>query len=347
MALPDSFSFGTDPAQLLTRFLGTRSYSQVAVLADENTRRLCYPLIGAVLPAHHLFTLPAGEQHKTLGTCEKVWGFLTDAQLDRHALVVVVGGGVPGDLGGFCAATYKRGIDFVLMPTTLLAQVDASIGGKLGIDFRHLKNHLGVFREPAGTLICPAFLSTLPDRELRSGYAEVIKHALIADRVLWEQLTARASWQAGNWSELVPASVDIKQRVVFQDPSEKGLRKILNFGHTIGHAIESAALEEGTSLFHGEAIAIGMICESYLSTKKGLLPKASLEAITHYLRMVFGTIPLPAEERVLELIQQDKKNKGGKILAALLQEIGHAVWDVEISTHDVSDALNHYSTNHT
>lgn len=342
MALSDHIAFSPSPAELLHLFFSSRSYSHVAVLADANTHSHCYSKIQGALPPHQLFVLPPGEQHKTLATCERVWHFLTELEMDRHGLVVVLGGGVLGDLGGFCAATFKRGIAFVLMPTTLLAQVDASVGGKLGIDFRHLKNHIGVFQEPVSTLISPAFLNSLPERELRSGFAEVIKHGLIADKNLWNDLTAQADWRISNWLPVIRRSVEIKAAVVSQDPTEKGIRKILNFGHTIGHAVESAALEAGSPLYHGEAVAVGMICEAYLSSKKGLLPNPAMKKITHYLRSIYGKVVLPNEERILTLIQQDKKNIGKRILAALLKEIGQAVWDVEISVADVAESMDFY-----
>ncbi len=342
MALPNHIVLSQNPAELVSQFFVHHRYSQVAVLADAHTHVHCYPQIQAALPPHQLCVVPAGEEHKTLATCERVWGFLTDLAMDRHGLVVVLGGGVLGDLGGFCAATYKRGIAFVLVPTTLLAQVDASVGGKLGIDFRNLKNHIGVFQPPASTLISPAFLKTLPERELRSGFAEVIKHALIADNKLWTQLIKLPDWHAIDWLSVIRTSVEIKCRVVDQDPTEKGIRKILNFGHTIGHAVESAALEAGMSLYHGEAVAVGMICEAYLSSKKGLLPDPAKATITDYLRSVYGTVLLPDEARVLALALQDKKNQGGRILAALLKETGQAVWDVEISATDVAEAMDFY-----
>jgi 3-dehydroquinate synthase len=344
MALPKHIVLGAEPTTLLIDFFASSRYSQVVVITDQHTHKLCYPRIQSALPAHSVCTVPAGEDHKTLATCMEVWQFLTDRQLDRHGLVVICGGGVLGDLGGFCAATYKRGVDFLLMPTTLLAQVDASVGGKLGIDFQHLKNHLGVFKEPVTTAISPAFLATLPERELRSGFAEIIKHALIADGALWKELTTVPDWRTHNWLSVVQTSVEIKYRVVEQDPTEKGLRKILNFGHTIGHAIESAALQEGISLLHGEAIAIGMVCEAYLSSQKGLISATATEAIRGYLQSIYPKMQLPNSNRVLMLVQQDKKNRDKKILAALLKEIGQAVWDVEISPEEVVESLSYYQT---
>jgi 3-dehydroquinate synthase len=256
-----------EPNVLISDFFARVSYSQVVVLADENTAAHCYPLIVKNLPSHQLITLKAGEEQKNLTTCTQVWEALTNHRLDRHSLVLIIGGGVIGDLGGFCAATYKRGVDFVLMPTTLLAQADASVGGKLGIDFMGFKNHLGVFCEPVATLISPAFLKTLPERELRSGFAEVIKHCLIADRPMWDDLRKKDLHQQ-DWETLLAHSVDFKRGVVATDPKEKGLRKILNFGHTAGHAVESYFLESGNRIFHGEAIAVGMIAEAHIAAAK-------------------------------------------------------------------------------
>ncbi|MCD8540568.1 MAG: 3-dehydroquinate synthase, partial [Leadbetterella sp.] len=255
--------------QLLPQYLEGKDYSALVVIADRNTRKDCYPRIKEVLPRHLLITVQDGEEYKNLDTCINIWNKLTEAEFDRHALVINLGGGVIGDMGGFCAATYKRGIDFIQVPTTLLAQVDASVGGKLGIDFQGFKNHIGVFTQPRAVLIDTGFLTTLPERELRSGYAEVIKHCLIRDRKMWDKI--RKS-ELGDipMKELVSHSVETKKAIVTEDPTEKGLRKILNFGHTVGHAVETFHLTR-ERLLHGEAIAIGMICEAYIAYSKGML----------------------------------------------------------------------------
>lgn len=246
------------------------AYSQLAVIADTETFQYCYPKISSYLPDHQVIVIPADERHKHLGTCQLVWQKLTEAAFDRKGLVLDLGGGVVGDLGGFCAATYKRGIDFIQLPTTLLSQVDASVGGKLGIDFQGFKNHIGVFTQPKAVWVYPGFLDTLPPSEIRSGFAEVIKHALIADAGAWKSLLA---WDRlpQDWNSIIPHSIHIKDKVVEADPTEKGLRKILNFGHTIGHAVETYFLDKGDRrLLHGEAIALGMIAETWLFLAKGL-----------------------------------------------------------------------------
>src|SRR5690606_28082281 len=233
-------------------------YSRVVVLVDEHTKALCYPRIAAGLPAHDVIVIPPGEEQKTIDTCVTIWDQMTALHLDRHAVVIVLGGGVLGDMGGFCAATYKRGIDFVLVPTTLLSLVDASIGGKLGIDFNNFKNHIGVFQLPALILLHDGFLATLTENELRSGYGEVVKHTLISDAAMWQRISRRTLAEQ-DWAALIHHSVTFKADVVTEDPREKGRRKILNAGHTVGHALESYFISSGRRILHGEAIAAGLV----------------------------------------------------------------------------------------
>ena len=285
--LSEPIAIQSDPAVLLHHFLRAKVYSKIGVLMDENTKQHCYPLVLKMLPDHHSIEVLAGEENKTLATCSTVWSRLTELGFDRHSLLIVLGGGVLGDLGGFCAATYKRGIDFVLLPTTLLAQVDASVGGKLGIDFLHYKNHIGLFQDPTITLIGTDFLKTLPEREMRSGFAEVIKHCLISDKVMWDTIRAKGM-DHQDWQSLIRHSVKFKSSIIEEDPKEAGLRKVLNFGHTVGHAVESYFLSKGNRIFHGEAIAIGMICESFIAHKKGMISEEELMQIGSYIRAIFS-----------------------------------------------------------
>ncbi len=333
-----------DAARTLQEWLTSKDYSRIAVLVDEQTKKHCYPLIQNVLPKHMLMGIKSGEEQKHLGTCEVIWQKLTQGQFDRNSLVINLGGGVIGDMGGFCAATYKRGIDFIQFPTTLLAQVDASVGGKLGIDFEGFKNHIGVFREPAAVMVATQFLQTLSPRELRSGFAEIIKHCLIADAGMWEKIRKRDLDQQ-RWEELVPHSIEIKQRVVAQDPTEKGWRKVLNFGHTVGHAVESFFLgQPKRKLLHGEAIAVGMIAETYLSVQRGLLPEKDLHTIEEFIYAVYGKVNITQEEMetIAPLALQDKKNQKGKIRCVLLQSVGQPVIDQEISLKDLKESLQFY-----
>ncbi|SFE56943.1 3-dehydroquinate synthase [Thermoflexibacter ruber] len=323
-----------------------QSYAQIAVLVDENTKTHCYPLLKDLLPKHQLIEIQSGEEQKNLNTCTQIWQKLTDAEFDRKALLINLGGGVIGDMGGFCAATYKRGIDFIQIPTTLLSQVDASVGGKLGIDFGAFKNHIGVFQEPAKVLIDTVFLQTLSFRELRSGFAEVIKHCLIADKQAWKDLISK-DIHSQNWDKTVPHSISIKEKVVRQDPKEKGLRKILNFGHTIGHAVEGFYLTNPLTdkLLHGEAIAIGMIAEAWLAVKKGFIQSTELAEIQNYIIKTFGKIKIEVchFEAIIKNAFQDKKNEKGIIMASLLAEIGKANYDIPITIDDIKEGLEFYN----
>lgn len=324
-------------------FFDQNTHTQVVVVVDENTRRHCYPLVQKLIPEHELIEIKSGEQQKVLSTCEVIWKAMTDAALDRRALLVNLGGGVIGDMGGFCAVTYKRGIDFINIPTTLLAAVDANVGGKLGIDFEGFKNHLGFFQEPNGVFIDPVFLNTLPERELRSGFAEVIKHGLIADKAYFEQV-GKAGLEQENWNAVIAHSVQIKHKVVTQDLKEGGLRKVLNFGHTIGHAIESFYLGTENHLLHGEAIAIGMICEAYLSKKLLGMAKAELNEICDTILRIYPELKINKKDftSIINLMYQDKKNFNKFLNHSLLYAIGRATYDVAVDEKDVMDSLFFY-----
>ncbi len=324
-------------------------WSAIAVVCDENTYMHCWPLLQPLLPAHlalHLIVIPAGEAHKNVHTCVRIWEDMLRAGLERSALVINLGGGVLGDMGGFCAATFKRGLDFVQIPTTLLAQVDASIGGKLGFDFGGVKNSIGVFRHPIAVYIDPAFLHTLPERELRSGFAEVIKHALIADAAQWEALRQAPLESAVHNEEVILRSLRVKQAIVEADPYEKGLRKALNFGHTIGHALEAWALDGPLPLLHGEAIAAGMMAEAFLSWQLSGLPEADLEGIVQFIRRIYPlpTLPETSFEQLIALMRHDKKNTGGHISFALLPAIGQVQVDSFADEAAIREALCWYNT---
>lgn len=333
-------------AESLPAFLKQKNYSAIAVLADSNTRRFCYPAVKNFLPKHKIIAIRAGEEFKNLAACETVWQALTDAQFDRHALLIDLGGGVIGDLGGFCAATYKRGIDFIQIPTTLLSQVDASVGGKLGIDFHGFKNHIGVFKLPEAVLIDTVFFQTLPESELRSGFAEIIKHCLIADAAKWNIIRRRDLAQQ-DWNDLVAHSVAIKKNIVEQDPNERGIRKVLNFGHTLGHALETHFLADPKRrLLHGEAIAAGMIAEAFIAQRKGLIQTGLLEQIEEYLFSIYGRVTITDAdlEPVLALTLQDKKNRNGQVRMALLDGPGSCTYDVSVTKAEMRRALEYYRT---
>lgn len=329
----------------LSSFLSQHDYSHIAVIVDEKTQKHCLPLVQSLLPKTFTkIVIKSGEEQKTLATCEKIWQAMTRANMDRHGLIINLGGGVIGDMGGFCASTYKRGIDFIQIPTTLLAQVDASVGGKLGIDFHGLKNHIGVFQLPKTVLIDPTFIQTLPDRQKRSGFAEIIKHCLIRDAAKWDTI-ASLDFDQVDLADLIAHSVEIKKAVVADDPKEKGLRKILNFGHTLGHAVETYLLGLGKrAVLHGEAIAVGMITEAYLAYQRNLIEAEELEAIEAMLFATYGRIQIKAEEipAIIQLTAQDKKNKGSEIRFSLLTGIGDCGYDIPVSKAEMKKALEYY-----
>ena len=331
----------------LNTFLNVHAFSNVAVIVDENTSKDCLPVLKLKTSQDNfkIIEVPSGEINKTLETCKSVWQRMMQLGLDRHSLVINLGGGVIGDLGGFCAATFKRGMTFIQVPTTLLAQVDASIGGKLGIDFNEVKNAVGLFQNPEAVFIDPAFLKTLSYKELRSGFAEIIKHGLIADPALWSDLIKVEDLYRLNLEELIYRSLLVKQKIVEQDPFEKGIRKVLNFGHTIGHALESQALKSKHPLLHGEAIAIGMICEAWLSQKEHGLSVAELKEISTYILGLYGKKNLPETDfpQYLEIMKQDKKNKGKTINFTYLSGAGSSIFDCTSPEKAILESLRYYN----
>jgi 3-dehydroquinate synthase len=319
---------------LLIKVIGELAPSKVFYLVDENTDQFCPPLDHG--PAFKILT-PSGESNKNLTTCQFIWEQLSDKEADREALVVNLGGGVICDMGGFAAATYKRGVRFIHVPTTLLAQVDAAVGGKTGIDLFNLKNMIGLFTEPEAVIVDRQYLNTLSDRQLRNGWAEVIKHHLLEGKEL-----PAGSIKDLVTEELVHASIDFKQRIVEQDKVEKGVRKMLNFGHTVGHALESLGLRMGFDLLHGEAVAAGMIMESHMSASEGLSNDA-ITQITSNINAHFPKTQLPFTARQLwEFMRHDKKNKGGDVRMVKFKEPGAPVWDVYCSSKELELAVEHY-----
>lgn len=324
-------------------FVKGRKYSSIIILVDENSKVHCYEKIKSYLDfEHQLIEILSGEINKTLATCEQVWKQMLEYNCDRKSLMINLGGGVIGDLGGFCASTYMRGINFIQVPTTLLSQVDASVGGKLGVDLNHLKNIVGVFNNPQMVWVDTTFLSSLPANELRSGYAEVIKHCLIANKEMWNTIKSYASpSDVVDWSNIVEDSIRIKNAVVTEDPREQGKRKILNYGHTIGHAIESLLLETEHKLLHGEAIAQGMILEAKLSMDKVALSNSDFQEVKNYIETVFGTLDsaILDVEKLISNATKDKKNFAGEIKMASIDKIGSCRYDITISPSEIRNVL--------
>lgn len=332
----------------LKGFLENEKYSKIFIFTDRNTAELCLPVLQSLLDDFTGFDLietDPGEENKNIDFCIGIWKTLLDFEADRKCLMINLGGGVITDMGGFVAATYKRGIDFINIPTTLLSMVDASVGGKTGIDIDNVKNMVGTFSLPQAVFIESAFLQTLPERELLSGFAEMIKHGLIMDKAYFDVL--KTTDHRSVTAEQIYRSVDIKHQVVTEDPLEKGLRKILNFGHTIGHAVESYALSNSKKpLTHGEAIAIGMICEAYLSVKYSGLPEKELQEITDYIKSVYPayTIAPKSFPKILELVKSDKKNEHGFVLFSLLESIGKCEYNCKVTDEDLISSLTYFNS---
>ena len=284
---------GENALQKLKDYLQQNTYSQYFILVDENTLQFCISDViqnVEILKDAEVIETESGEENKVIEVVTQVWLAMSDLHADRKALVINLGGGVLGDMGGFIASTYKRGLDFINIPTTLLSMVDSSVGGKLGIDLGGLKNQIGVFNFPKGVFIDPQFLSTLEPRQLKSGFAEVLKHALIKGANYWDEVKNIDLQEFEDWTKIIHHSVEIKNQVVLKDPKEKGERKILNFGHTIGHAIETYHLENFKDFYlHGEAIAIGMVVEAILSVEKTNLKEEQLNELKIFIKQLLKT----------------------------------------------------------
>lgn len=331
----------------LNQFMIGKSFSKVFILVDENTHEYCLPTLLGNLEtdiAFEILEIEAGEEMKNIQTANQLWEILTEMQADRKALIINLGGGVITDMGGFVASTYKRGIQFVNIPTTLLSMCDASIGGKTGIDLMHYKNMVGTFSFPEQIFVHTGFLNTLPGKELKSGFAEMLKHGLIADKKHWEDLIHLQHLDPVGIEPFIPQSMEIKQEIVNADFHEKNVRKTLNFGHTIGHAIESLCLQSENLILHGEAVALGMICEAHLSYLEGLISKEDSEMITENIARYFCYIDITgfAEDKIFDLLLNDKKNTDAKINFSLLSGIGSCVFDHQCSTENIQKSIDFY-----
>lgn len=348
--ITDSYAvhFNQRAYDALNDHLAAASYSKVFILVDENTKRDClsYFLEGTRHTSDfEILEIMSGEEKKTISTCTELWEALSERDTDRKSLLINLGGGVITDMGGFVASTFKRGIAFINVPTTLLAMVDASVGGKTGVDLGALKNQIGVINQPIMVLVVSDFLKTLNGRQLQSGFAEMLKHGLICDTLYWTAL--KSDIDIRNIDHLIYTSVTIKNKVVLQDPTEQRLRKILNFGHTLGHAIESYFLQSKIleTLLHGEAIAIGMVLEGYLSYKLTGLPQEELTDIKRTFLKRYAKIHFTEGdiEAILSLLKFDKKNTYGNINFVLLKAIGTTVIDVKIPHELFNEAFAYYA----
>jgi 3-dehydroquinate synthase len=322
---------------------------RLLVLTDETTRQLCWPVVSSYdcLREAQLITIKAGDDHKTLDSLSHVWQELQRLGATRHSLLINLGGGMVTDLGGFAASTFKRGLHIINIPTTLLAMVDASVGGKTGINFGGLKNEVGVFRNASAVILDTTFLRTLDHENILSGYAEMLKHGLIGapsgaacGALLNFDIDHPDLRELGR---MVAESVQVKQRIVLEDPLEQGLRKALNLGHTVGHAFESMALQR-TPVLHGYAVAWGLVCELYLSVVKCGFPTDKMRQVVHFIFDHYGRMPITCDDypTLLELMTHDKKNVAGQINFTLLSNVGQLQLNQTATTAEIEEALDFY-----
>ena len=331
----------------LSDILSACAFDRLFVLTDQTTHAVCLPLIEKCLVTHqaHIITIGTSDEHKTFESLADVWQSLSDAKATRRSLLINLGGGMVTDLGGFAASTFKRGIRFLNIPTTLLAMVDASVGGKTGINWNGLKNEIGVFNNANYVILDTLFLKTMDAANLCSGYAEMLKHGLINNSAMWSQLLRFdiAQPQLDTLRQMVADSVAVKERIVEDDPTEKGIRKALNLGHTFGHAFESFALSHQPVL-HGYAVAYGIICELYLSAKKTGFPTEVLHQTVRYIRAHYGQLAFTCDDydTLVELMTHDKKNKNGIINFTLLGGIGDIRINQTATIDEIKEALDYF-----
>ncbi len=338
-----SVVIGRNLLEIISELYNFSSYSNVFIILDQNIVALKEKLIGTLPKEHFFFTLKSGEIEKKIKTIENIWTSMQKANIDRNSIVINIGGGVLTDLGGFAASTYMRGLPFINIPTTLLSQVDASVGGKTGINFAKIKNLIGTFNQPEMVIIDTETLVSLPQREFLSGFAEIIKHGLIKSRDYFNRVTSKKPLDFDNNEllDVISKSIQIKADIVKSDPDEKNLRKTLNFGHTVGHAIEALSYSANMPLLHGEAISVGMIAEAKISQLAGLLTAAQFVEIKNAL--ISADLPIEVSgydrEAVYEKMKFDKKNSNSKINFTLLNGIGNAVINQNVSAKVLNEAL--------
>jgi len=340
--------FSQDITKELRTIAAKYPVGRVFLLTEKTAEKVCLPLIQDVIGERRIkqVVIDAGEENKKIGSVEKVWQFLSENGADRKSLLINLGGGMLTDLGGFAASTFKRGFDFVNIPTTLLSQVDASIGGKTGFNFNGLKNEIGVFNEPVEVIINTDFLKTIDRKNFLSGYAEMIKHGFIKSPEHWAELKAfdleNIDYEA--LLEIIAHSVAVKEWFVMNDPTEKNIRKALNLGHTVGHAFESYALKSGKPILHGYAVIYGIIPELFLSAKKCGFSTAGLQQITEWLFKIYGKFEIAESdyEALFELMTHDKKNEAGRINFTLIPEIGKVEINQNCTKAEVFEALDYY-----
>lgn len=331
----------------LVSALSECEHDKLFVLTDTTTQEMCLPVLQKFycMKEAKVITIPASDSHKDIESLMMVWKGLQEGGASRHSCMINLGGGMVTDLGGFAASTFKRGINFINIPTTLLAMVDASVGGKTGINFGGLKNEVGVFNDSKFVILDTEFLKTLDAKNICSGYAEMLKHGLISTEAMWEELVSfdLANPDLKQLQRMVGDSVKVKERIVEQDPHEKGIRKALNLGHTFGHAFESWALKR-KPILHGYAVAFGLIPELYLSVAKTGFPTEKMRQTVNFIKENYGTLNITCDDydELIELMHHDKKNQNGIINFTMLGAIEDIRINQTATTEEIKEALDFF-----
>ena len=345
------YTYNQNGIEAINEFINRSKPSKIIVITDDNTRKYCLPVFKNLFSFEFTnVNVKNGDENKNIHTLTGIWDKLLQIDADRKSLIINLGGGMVTDIGGFAAVTFKRGIDFIHVPTSLLGMVDAAIGGKNGINFKQAKNQIGTIVPPQFVWINTGFLASLSGEEIDSGFAEMLKHGLIADKTYWNDLVTHHSvFRSNNDKEkiltLIKTSVDIKDRVITSDPKEQGLRKILNFGHTLGHAIESHLnYHKNMPVSHGKAVAVGMILAAYLSFKLLNFSIAQRDEIKKSILSIYAMIDFSKSdiENIIKLLAYDKKNENGIINFVLLSEIGAPVLDQQVPDNTIREAFDYY-----
>ena len=339
---------GRDSLKKLNSILSQYQHEQVIIVCDVNTKQACLPVLLEEVPQLNsvpVFEMLIGEAHKSLNELERLCSFLLDEGVGRKSVIINLGGGIVCDLGGFAASIYMRGIDFVQIPTSLLAMVDASVGGKTGVNFGGLKNMLGSFTQPRAVLVFPNFIQTLPADERTSGFAEMVKHALLSGEDAWEEVSNFDIQQTSNWSNIIEKSIRFKYHITQADFQEQGIREQLNFGHTMAHAFEALALKRGEKLLHGFAVASGILAELILADQLHILTDSNI--ITKYVELLkkyFTLFHFNENEldSLIQIMHFDKKNKKGNVTFSLIQKPGQIALNIQADEQSIENALRIY-----
>lgn len=344
MFKPETVYYQQEGIDKLNKFIEEEKPSKIVILVDENTHENCYPKlivdISTDIPIE-LVEIQAGEEHKTIETCYQLWLSLSEIGMDRKSLMINLGGGVVTDLGGFVASTYMRGIKFINIPTTLLAMSDASVGGKTGVDLEHLKNFVGTFSLAEMVIVHSQFLETLDEYQLKSGFAEVLKHALIADENQWNELKSIDYQNINSLTEFLPKTIKVKSNIVEKDFKEQNIRKNLNFGHTIGHALESYFLTTSHPILHGEAVAMGILAETYLAKQINILSEIEFKEIETQLLNIYTIYNFDEScfDFIFNAMKKDKKNENQEYRFSLIDKIGNGVYNQLITENQIISSL--------